>query len=146
VGVHVTATTACEGFLALGTSTVSFDNVTVDGASVAGSIGANAGAGCTVRIGKNVHMDAMTGPTWNVNAGAHWNRSSVSGTLAVTLNGLAAQAVAWPDLQSSDDILVELTTPGGTPSPVTVTKTPATGFSLAGTNVADTSVVNYVVL
>jgi hypothetical protein len=144
-GVHITYTTVGEGFLALGSSTIALDDVTVDGANVAGSIGVNAASGCTVRVGKNVHMDAAAGPTFNFNGGSHWNRSAI-GPGPVTLTGTADVVIAWPDLQSSDDVLVELVTPTGTVGPVKVTKTPGTGFRLTGTNVADTSAVNYVVL
>jgi len=144
-GVHITFVQQNQGFNANNTAVQTISDVTVDGANVGSSVGVNAASGTTTRIGQRVHMDAAAGPTYNFNSGAHWNRSDI-GPGPVTLAGTAGEVVAWPDLQSGDDVMVWLVTPGGTPGPVKVTKNPGTGFTLSGTNAGESSAVNYVVL
>ena len=122
-----------------GNQVISMKDITTTGAGAGGSLGVNAGAGSTVRIGTGVNLTGIA--TANQFTGAaHYSRSAAAaGGAPVVLAGLAAQAVAWPDLTYADDIMVELVTPGGTPGPVQVTKTPGVGFSLAGTNAAEGS-------
>ena len=143
-GMHISFPQQNQGVTLSGTSVVHLDDVSVDGANVGSSVLVNASSGTTVRIGANVHADSAAGPTYNYNSGSHWNRSAI-GPGPVTLTGTGGVAVAWPDLQSSDDVIVEVVTAGTSTSPVRVTKNPGTGFTLTGVLTTDNGTVNYVV-
>jgi hypothetical protein len=145
-GIVATFDAAC--FLAQpAAGMIALDNVQVGGAAVGGSLGVNPSAGATVRVGRNVKLTGMAAGNQIVNnAGAFCSRSDMT-VGAVTLAGLAAQAISWPDLTTADDVMAWLSDPnGGVPSPIRVVKTPGTGFTLAGSGAADTSKVQYVVL
>jgi parallel beta-helix repeat protein len=144
-GVHLTYTQQGIGFQAAGTSVIAISDVTISGANIAGSEGIEVDNGATGRIGKNVHLDAIGGGSaYTATATSFWSRSAI-GHGAVTLTGTTPVVVAWPDLQSGDDVLVEYVTGGTTSSPVIVTPTPGTGFTLKGLLSTDNGTVNYVV-
>lgn len=112
------------------------DNLTIDGAAAGISAGVRANGG-TVRY-KNLDADACSSPISS--GGGYLNHGQV------TANGSgAAQAITWPDLKSSDTVLlVRVSNAGAFGYFPMVNQTPATGFSVTF-NAAETSVWQYVV-
>jgi hypothetical protein len=100
-----------------------------------------ADAGATVRIGSCVDVDATATPQGG--AGVHYYSRGAT----VQVNGVTPVPVAWPDLKSTDRVMMTMQTPtfAGGQTFAAVAYTPGTGFAVTGF-AGDTSVYDYVVL
>ena len=100
-----------------------------------GSTGVNMAAG-TFRQGDGCNLDAASTPV-TIAGGAFWTRG------LVVANGAANVDVTWPDLKTSDRVVLTMETKGGAPSAMPlITYTAATKFTLQSF-AGDTSTYGY---
>lgn len=113
--------------------------------SSSGETGFVSVAGSTLRLGDGVDADATSAPLSNVIG--YCSKSIVGATNAapIVANGVTPVNIAWPDLKSTDRVVLSLLTKGGTPAFPDITYTPGTQFTLTSF-AADTSTYHYVVI
>jgi hypothetical protein len=135
---HVTLPTVgvTAGYLVsvAGAAVADVDNFYATGAG-AGTIwqGLVSVAGTTLRLG-TLSLDTLAVP---LSVAGFSNRKQT-----LVANGGAGRAVAWPNIKSTDVVLLTVQTPS-TPGTLSYTLTPGTGFTVFSTSATDASTIEY---
>lgn len=148
--LHVTVSAAASVQAVVGaycaSGVLDVDGMAMDGAGASGGAveGIVSVATTTLRLGGRIAVDGCGIP--HAIAG-YCSRSlgDAAPNDPIVANGASAVDVTWPDLQSTDRVVLSLSTKGGSPSAMPlVTYTPGTKFTLTSYTL-DTSSYDYVV-